>query len=182
MVQTRARPKKTVEDYMKLPEGTRAELIEGEILMSPSPKFIHQRTVSNLHVGLRQFVDARRLGVVVDAPMDVHLPGGEIVQPDVIFVASEHRAIVQDWIRGVPDLVIEVISPESIERDRIVKREIYARSGVREYWIVDSAERTVEVLRLSGSNYEPFGYFREPGSVTSSILVGLALPVHSIFE
>lgn len=177
----KARPRKTADDYMKLPEGMLAELIEGEIFMSPSPKARHQRMCENAYVALRRFVEERRLGRVHMAPLDVHLPSGDIVQPDVLFVAGDNLGIIRDWIRGVPDLVIEVLSPEKAERDRIVKMDLYARNGVREYWIVDDAARAVEVYVLAAGRYEPRGYFRETDSVTSAVLAGLSLPAREIF-
>ena len=179
MSQVKSRPRKTVEDYLKLPEGVRAELIEGELFMSPSPKDRHQRVLFNLALELRLFVKANRLGEVWIAPFDVHLPTGDVVQPDIIFVAEGNSRIVQGWIRGVPDLLVEVVSPESQERDRVVKRDRYARNGVKEYWIVD--EKGVEVLALSGDQYLSHGYFEAGDRVTSLILKGLSLPVQAIF-
>jgi Uma2 family endonuclease len=174
------RPRKTIEDYLRLPENARAELIEGELFTSPSPKFRHQRIVSNLHFALRTFVEKHSLGIIVDSPMDVYLPTGEIFQPDVIFVATANQGIVKDWIRGVPDLAIEVISPESRERDRIVKRACYEANGVGEYWLVDDETSSIEVLTLSGDRFAPHGYFEESDTVTSGLLAGLTLPAKDI--
>ena len=178
----KTRPRKTVEDYMALPEGTLAELIEGELFMSPSPRERHQRIVLNLGAALRNFVRARRLGRVYVAPFDVHLPSGDVVQPDVVFVSEANLGIVSDWVRGAPDLLVEVISPEHPERDRIIKRDLYARNGVREYWIVDGAGLSVEVLALSGDRYAPAGYFEADDSLTSPLLPDVALPIRELFE
>lgn len=177
----KTKPRKTADDYLRLPEGTLAELIEGEILMSPSPRFRHQKAVLNLAAILREHSRRRALGLVLAAPMDVHLPSGDIVQPDVLFLASDNPARCEDWIRGVPDLIVEVLSPENPERDRLVKRRLYERNAVREYWIVDPEERSVEVLALSGSAFSPLGYFQESDTVMSSVLSGLELPVREIF-
>jgi Uma2 family endonuclease len=177
----RTRPRKTVEDYMNLPDGVRAELIEGELFMSPSPKLRHQKIAENLLVALRRYVDKTKRGAIHIAPLDVHLPSGDVVQPDLIFVADANRSILQDWIRGVPDLLIEVVSPDGAERDRIVKRDLYARNGVAEYWIVDDQGRAVEVLRLQGDAYEPAGYFTGVESVRSVLLSDLALPLADVF-
>ena len=182
MSPTKAKPRKTVEDYMRLPEGTRAELIEGEILMSPSPRERHQMAVLNLAALLRQHVLATNAGRVFVAPFDVHLPDGSVVQPDVVFVAAANLAIIRDWIFGAPDLLIEVVSPEGVERDRLVKRRLYAESGVREYWLVDPEERSVEVLVLSGAGWTPQGYFKETDVLSTPALPGLALPVAEIFR
>ncbi len=181
MVEIKTRPRKTVDDYMHLPEGVRAELIEGELFMTPSPKEPHQNASGNLFAALRDFVRARRLGKVYAAPFDVHLPSGDIVQPDVVFVSSARADIVRDWVRGTPDLLIEVLSPEGAERDRIIKRGLYARNGVTEYWIVDAQGRSVEVLTLSGDRYSPHGYFEAGDKVVSPLLPGLELSVADIF-
>lgn len=183
MSELKTRPRKTVDDLAKLPEGTLAELIGGEILMTPSPKRTHQKITGNLYLHLRLFVDQHALGEVYDAPMDVHLPGGDVVQPDVIFVSTARSEILQDWIRGVPDLLVEIVSPEGVERDRLVKRDLYARNGVKEYWLVDPAARAVEVLRLGASgSYEPAGYFEEKDTLVSPTLAGMALPVQALFR
>jgi len=182
MSQLKTRPRRTVEDYLKLPEGTRAELIEGELLMTPSPKLSHQVIARNLFVRLDAFVRAHVLGEALFAPMDVHLPSGDVVQPDVLFVAAANAGIMQDWIRGAPDLLVEIISPEGVERDRLVKRDLYARNGVKEYWLVDPEAHSVEVLGLNASGrYEPSGYFEERDTVVSRVLAGLALPVVKLF-
>lgn len=177
----RTRPAKTVDDYMKLPEGARAELIEGEILMSPSPRERHQAVVGNLYILLRTFITGRKAGRVYTAPLDVHLPSGDVVEPDIVFVSARNESIIQDWVRGVPDLLVEVVSPDAPERDRIVKRHLYERNGVREYWIVDPAERSVEVLKLAAKEFASHGYFEEGDLVTSALLEGLSIPAREIF-
>lgn len=167
---------------MKLPEGTLAELIDGEIFMSAAPRVPHQGVILNLAFALKAFVDPGRHGRVVLSPMDVHLPSGDIVEPDLIFVRQENLAIIQDWVRGVPDLLVEVLSPSHPERDLIVKRHLYARNGVGEYWIVDPADRSVQILKLSGNRYEPAGYRRGGQFLSTDLLPGLELGVESLFE
>ena len=176
------RPRKTVQDFMRLPADTRAELIDGELLMSPAPKTPHQRAVGNLFGLLFQHARSHSTGEVFIAPFDVHLPTGDVVEPDIIFVANANAGIVQDWIRGVPDLVIEVVSPDGVERDRIVKRELYAQNGIRKYWIVDPQTRTVEIFSPAGNRYEPNGYFEAGESVASPLLPEFKIKVADIFE
>ena len=144
----------TTADFMKLPEGFLAEIIDGEILKRPATTLPHQGIVGNLICTLSPWVEQRQLGKVFLSPLDVHLPSGDIVEPDLIYISNENRHIVKDWIFGVPELLVEIISPESVERDRTVKRELYARNGVREYWIVDGEAETVEVLTLAGDRYD----------------------------
>lgn len=94
-----------------------------------------------------------------------------------MFVARENLHIVQDWIRGVPDLLVEVVSPSHPERDRLIKRALYARNGVKELWIVDPEERTAEVIAAGN----PAGFFRETETLVSRLLPGLALPLAPLF-
>ncbi len=103
------------------------------------------------------------------------------MQPDVLFVAAERAHIVPDWVRGVPDLVIEVLSPTHAPRDRIVKRDLYAKNGVPEYWIVDAEERTIEVYRHADGAYQPAGYFTGEGVLRSGVLPDLALALRDVF-
>jgi Uma2 family endonuclease len=180
MATVKSRPRKTIDDYMSLPEGVRAELIEGELYMSPSPTFRHQQILARIYRALDDFVRKRTIGVVCFAPLDVHLPSGDIVQPDLVFVSNAHRDAIQDWIRGTPDLIVEVVSAAGAERDRIVKRDLYARNGVPEYWIVDGEERTVEVLELSSGRYVAQGYFEASDTITSRMLEGFSVAVSQL--
>jgi Uma2 family endonuclease len=182
IVRHKLRPRKTIADFMALPEGTRAELIDGEILMSPSPRSLHQRVVFQLAKLLDGVVRAHRLGEVLISPLDVHLPSGDIVEPDIVFISNRNPGIVQDWIRGVPDLVVEVLSPEGIPRDRFVKRDLYARNGVAEYWIVDPDTRSVEVFSLAGHRYEPTGFFESQDRIESSLLPDFQIPAAELFH
>jgi len=166
---------------MSLPEGTRAELIDGELFMCPSPRRPHQDAVLRLVRRLADFVESRRLGSVFVSPFDVHLPTGDIVEPDILFVARENLDIVQDWVRGAPDMVVEVLSPEGLERDRLAKRSLYAANGIREYWIVDTEARSIEVFTLRGEKYEPNGYFESGDILLSPLLAELTLPVADVF-
>ncbi len=181
MAATRVRPRKTVEDYMRLPDDVRAELIDGEILMSPSPLDRHQRIVFRLARKLADFVEAGTLGEVFIAPFDVHLPTGDVVEPDIFFVSVSRLDIVKGWVRGVPDLIIEILSPTGLERDRFIKRDLYARNGVLEYWLVDTEAESIEVLSLHAECYEPAGYFTGSETIISAIIPGLPLRARDVF-
>lgn len=180
MIRHLAKPRKTIEDYMHLPDEARAELIDGELLMSPSPKFRHQQIVTRMGAILQQHVLNNNLGELVVAPMDVYLPSGDVVQPDLVFVSKGNSGIIQDWIRGAPDVVIEVLSPGAAERDRFIKRDLYARNGIPEYWIVDGESRTIEVFRLKGKAYVPSGYLEPEDTVSSVQLPGLEFCVGDV--
>jgi Uma2 family endonuclease len=131
-------------DYWALPEGEPVELIRGNLVMSPSPYYLHQ-VISLL---LSEFVlQAARKGggKGCAAPMDVELADHSIPQPDLIYIAKERRNIVKRHVVGPPDLVIEILS-EDVRRDRVDKLNIYAEFGVAEYWIVDPEKRQFDFL------------------------------------
>ena len=175
------RPRKTVEDYLALPDDVRAELIDGVLYVTPAPNLDHQDVVGRLYRILADHVEHEASGRLVLSPADVHLPSGDIVQPDLLFVTASREDICSEHVDGAPDLAIEVISPSGPERDRIVKRALYEQNGVREYWIADPEERTIEVLHLVEGAFAPAGYFREGQVLVSRLLKGLELPVADVF-
>jgi Uma2 family endonuclease len=172
---------KTLDDLRALPPETRAELIGGDIFMSPTPNLRHQRIVANLYRSLDAHVRSRRLGEVFLSPIDVILAPDAVAEPDIVFVSSARRSILRQWIEGVPDLAIEVLSPSTNVRDRVVKRDLYARHGVPEYWIVDPDARTVEILKLSGPAYALHAVFESGDTITSPVLPDLRLAVEAVF-
>lgn len=178
----KTKPPKTIEDLYALPPETRAELIEGEIYMVPAPFVPHQRIVRNLYDGLAGFARGKRLGEVLFSPVDVVLSRGCVLQPDLVFVSRQRASIVRDRIEGAPDLVVEVLSPSSDVRDRKVKRDLYARHGVPEHWIVDPDARTVEALVLRDGAYALLAIFEAGDVVDTETLPGLKLPVARVFE
>jgi Uma2 family endonuclease len=175
------RPPKTVEDYMALPDDVRAELIGGELYVTPSPTPLHQDVIGRLYRILTDVVERQTLGRVFLAPLDVHLPSGDVVQPDLLFIAAGHETVIQDWIRGVPDLVVEVVSPTHAERDRSVKRDLYARNGTPELWLVDPQERSVEIVRNEGGTWRPLAFLGPTDRLRSPSLPGLDAPVADVF-
>src|SRR5262249_26045007 len=121
---------------------------------SPSPETAHQRVLLRLGRLLAEYVEARNLGEIFVAPYDVILAEHDIVEPDIIFVAARQRSIVTARnIRGVPELLIEVNSPARPTLDTRTKKKVYARCGVRYYWLVDPSKRTFLELELRGSRY-----------------------------
>ena len=173
----------TDQDYLALTDDRRFELIEGELCMVPSPGFFHQAIARNLGFILWQHVKSHDLGVILLAPMDVALSDHDVVQPDVLFISKARREIITDTcIRGAPDLVIEVVSAANRERDLLVKKGLYARHHVREYWIVDPESRTVEPLTRSGGGFLSRGLFSPGETLESAELPGLLLPVAQLFE
>ena len=133
-------------------DGKRREAIGGDVYVTPAPGVRHQRVSRRLERALYDLLHDPGHGEVFHAPVGVEFPEtGEGVQPDLLFVARERRGIVaEDWIRGAPDLVVEILSPTTAERDRGLKRDLYERHGVRQYWVVDPEEDAVEVWTFAG--------------------------------
>jgi len=132
-------------DYWVLPEGEPVELIQGRLIVSPSPNSFHQTLLMCLS---KMFWDIARQsgGRAFVAPMDVVLSEDSIVQPDLVYIAKERRDIVKQRIEGSPDLLVEVLSKSNARRDRVDKLNLYAEHGVAEYWIVDPDERQFDFL------------------------------------
>lgn len=174
----------TYEDYTKLPDEKRYELIEGELFMVPSPDFYHQSTLRNLGFLLWKFVKENSLGLVFYAPFDVVLTGYDVLQPDIIFVSNERRKIVvtEENIKGAPDLVMEILSPGTRERDILVKKGLYARHGIREYWIVDPTAKSIEVMTVGKETFETYGIFFLEDNLESPLLPGFGPPLQEIFS
>jgi Uma2 family endonuclease len=146
----------TVDDYMSLEDDQRFEVLDGELLMVPSPNIYHQRAITNLGTMINAYTLENDLGVCFDAPFDVVLFEDTVVQPDFTFVQKERLAGLYDGhcISGAPDLLIEVLSPATESRDRHQKRKIYARAGVPWLLLVEPKAKLVEVLQLNDdANY-----------------------------
>ena len=149
-----ALPQITWQDVQQLPDdGHRHEAIGGELYVTPAPSFRHQRISQRLERALVRLLEEPGPGIVVHAPIGVEFPDtGEGGQPDIIFMSAKRRdRIVAAGIRGAPDLVIEILSPTTEGRDRGVKRKLYERRGVEQYWIVDPDAEAVEVWDFAAS-------------------------------
>jgi len=173
----------TYADYCRLPEdGWIYEIIEGELHMSPAPLTRHQLCKLTLASLMFAFVKQNKAGVVLDAPTDVMLPGlANPVQPDIVFVAKAHARIVkEERIEGVPDLMVEVLSPWNWMIDRHKKFAIYAKAGVREYWIVDPQARTIEVFVLQRGAFALAGKHDVGKIAKSKVLKGFAVAVKEV--
>ena len=182
MVAANIRSSKTYEDYLKTPDdGQRYELIDGEIFVGPSPIKLHQRASRILTNTIDRAVTRFGIGEVFSAPMDVRLAENVVVQPDIIFVRFGSPADDPDEerIAGAPDLLVEILSSSNRGHDLLRKRELYARFGVPEYWIVDPINRTIETLSLSGGEYESLPHHR--GLMNSKVLPDLRFNISAFF-
>ncbi len=174
----------TYGDYLRLEDGRRYEIIEGELRdMTPAPSTSHQWCSRNLEFLLLEYVRRYHWGYVFYAPIDVILDEQNVVQPDIVLVRQERLGLIQErGIFGAPDGVVEIISPSSVHYDYLVKKDLYERFGVAEYWIVDPANRSVEVLGLEEGRYRSVCFVSEAGEVTSKLLAELRLDLVAIFE
>jgi Uma2 family endonuclease len=171
----------TYEEYYRLDDERRYEIIDGALHDAPAPDTWHQDASRKLFRIIDRFVTANNLGDVFYAPVDVVLNGENTVQPDLVFVARARTGIIQRRaIFGVPDLLVELVSPSSVRRDRYDKRALYARFGVKEYWIGDPANKSLEILTLESGQYELHCSAEEKGKLTSLLLSGLEFDVSVI--
>jgi Uma2 family endonuclease len=174
----------TVDDLELIPEervGDRHELIDGELFVSPVPNDKHQAVSGNIVYALETFVRQRRLGWVRTAPSGVRLVDDTLVVPDASFLARDHAdRRSEKGIVGPPDLIVEILSPGTRGRDLRLKRELYARFGAPEYWIVDPDAKTVSVLSLGEEGYEAVPP-TEGGALVSHVLPGFMLEMDEVF-
>ena len=172
----------TYHDYLQLPDDKRYELVEGELYLVPSPNLYHQRVSRQLEMTLWQHIRQYALGEIFDAPCDVVFSDINVVQPDLIFVSRERMAILAEAnVQGAPDLVVEILSPSTGHRDLGIKRNLYAKYGVREYWIVDPDRKTVEVLSWTENGYRTEAVVPGTGALRSALFPGLNLELAEIF-
>ena len=157
MTTTARRPGKrwTYADYCRIPaDRNRHEIIDGRHFVNPAPSPYHQLVSVRLLHQLMTLIADRGRGIVLNAPLDVHLGPGTLVQPDIVLLRPRNRSIIGDKkLTGVPDLLIEILSPSNRGYDRRTKRNRYERAGVREFWLVDPDAHVIEQLILRGRTY-----------------------------
>jgi Uma2 family endonuclease len=174
--------KYTYEDYVNMSDDKRYELIEGELLMTPSPVPKHQRVLRELEFILKKFVSEKNLGEIFFAPCDVYLDEENVVQPDIMFISKDRLNIIGEKnIQGAPCLTIEIISESSAYRDMVQKKRLYAKFGVKEYWIVIPEEESVEIYLLKDNAYQLFKTYRKNDTLETSFLKGLKIELKEIF-
>jgi Uma2 family endonuclease len=174
----------TYEDMQaKLPAESRYEVINSELIdMSPTPNSEHQEISAELGFLLLTFVKNKKSGKVLFAPMDVKLDQSNVVQPDILFVSNSNlKIITKKCVEGVPDLTVEIISPSSHYRDTVEKKALYERFGVKEYWLIDPANRVIEVFSLQNNQYGLHAFVAEEGTATSALLEGFEVHSSDLF-
>jgi Uma2 family endonuclease len=181
------RVKLTYDDFVLFPDdGKRHELIDGEHYVTPSPNLRHQQLLGRLYLLIGVWLQTHPIGELFLSPLDVVFSDVDVVEPDLLFVSSGRAAdiLTPKHVRGAPDLVVEIGSPSTRKRDETIKRRLYERAGVAEYWVVDPDLDVVRVYRRADAGYgRPLELSREAGdSLATPRLPGLELPLARVFE
>jgi len=172
----------TYQDYLHFPEDKRYEIIDGEVHMVPSPVPYHQDISWRLELTISTFVEKNGLGKIYHAPLDVVLSETDVVQPDIMFISKERLNIITERnIQGAPDLIVEIISPTSEYRDRVIKRKLYSKYEVKEYWLVDLEKKEIEVMSLKDSGLETVKIYKKTDILESLVLKGIKIKLDDIF-
>jgi len=182
-----SRVKLTYDDFVLFPDdGQRHELIDGEHYVTPSPNTKHQRVSGNLYFLMRRWLEGHPVGQIFFAPLDVVFTRYDVVEPDLLYLSQARaaEALTAAHVRGVPDLVIEIASPSTRQRDERIKRRLYEREGVSEYWVVDPELDVVRVYRRNDNVFaRPLELSAEAGDVlTTPLLPGLELRLVDVFQ
>lgn len=179
-------PLMSVDDLDCMPEdGNRYEVIEGELFVSRAPGLPHQVVSGNIFYELKKYLDANPIGQVIATPGLVFSEYNGVI-PDIVFFTHERGSAIIAGVRliAAPDIVIEILSPgrENIARDRIAKRQLYAKHGVNEYWILDYENRVVEIYRLQAGSLDLASTMRDEDQITSPLLPGFGCAVSQVFR
>jgi len=183
---TQIEPLLTIADLDAMPDdGNRYEVIEGELFVSRAPNLTHQSLSMNLAMSITTYLSHNPIGVIWATPGVIFSEFSGVI-PDLIFVSNERRAEIAsgERITGTPDLLIEIVSPgaENARRDRIAKRQLYGKHGVKEYWVVDPYQRTIEVYFLEGQALKLQATYSEQDDLISTTLPGFGCKVEAIFR
>ena len=157
------------------------QIINGKEIASLCPNIKHHTVVTELYQHITDYTKKYKLGHVFVLPLDVIFEEGvNRVQPDLIYISDENKGIIKDWVRGVPDLLVEIVSKSSFYIDTVDKKEIYQKYGVKEYWIVFPEYDTIEVFSLENDAYKIFSKGTDNEIVKSKLLEGLEVKVSDI--
>lgn len=162
-------PKSMLEVWESLPEGTRCQLINNKLIMSPAPLDIHQVVLNEINFEIFSFLKKSKIGQVRIAPYDVHFSKENILQPDILFIKNENlHKIESKGLFGSPDMIIEVLSPFTSQLEFEEKKLVYERFRVQEYFIIDPASKMVYSFFLNKNEYEE--QETEEGKIKSVLL------------
>lgn len=174
----------TYEDYVSWEAEERYELIDGVPYLMAAPSIMHQIISMNLSLAVGSYLKGKQCQALT-GPIDVRLNHDKgddtVVQPDLVVVCDKEK-IGKNTIKGAPDIVMEIISPSSVQRDRLIKFNRYQQAGVREYWILSPGETSAEVYVLVEGIYQTHGVYTRSDIATSVVLEELKIPLTDIFE
>ena len=183
MLAVEKKKKYTVDDYMMLEEGAPFQLINNELIMSPSPNSIHQAITARLSRIILNFLNSKHEDGYIGISMDVVFDKNNVFQPDVLYVAEDRAmAIVKERIEGAPDLVIEILSPSNAYYDLIQKKEVYEKYGVKEYIIFDPIATNAHLYALKDGIYYLHQKAQKDELLRSIILHGFSFDLNYIFK
>lgn len=172
----------TVEEYLRLEENPNQQLLNGHLIMSPSPSLQHQKILKILQRYLDQYA-LKKGDETFFAPLDVHLDQINVPQPDLVYIKKENlNQLSERGIEGAPDLIIEIISPSNSYIDRYEKKNLYQQFKVKEYWIIDPGNSTLEVYQLIQEEYQMTQYLAGKGEIKSPLLPELTVKLEFILE
>ncbi len=175
--------KYTYDDYAKLPEGSAYQLINGELIMSPAPNIYHQKIAANLFIFFNNYIEENKKGTILFSPVDVYFDENETYQPDIVFISKERNGIIKEKrIEGAPDIIIEVLSENNAYYDLKHKKNIYEKYGVKEYWIVDPMDKSIEVYNNEDAKFCLSDKKERKGEIKSKILSGLKIEALKVFN
>jgi Uma2 family endonuclease len=173
----------TVGDYRATPEGSRYQLIDGELIMAPAPNRYHQEIVWNLMRILDRHLVQHQTGRAFVAPFDVFLSEHDVFQPDVLFISKDRENILaDDGAHGAPDLVIEIISPSNAHLEKTAKRAVYARTGVKEFWLVDPHLQQIHLYDFAANPAKFVRIVDEDETFETATLPGLVVAAAEVFK
>jgi Uma2 family endonuclease len=178
--------KLTYDDFLLFPDdGKRHELIDGEHYVTPSPSRKHQAIVWNLTVRIGTYLEANPVGRAFGAPFDVVFSQFDVVEPDLLFISNARLEVLTTKnVQGAPNLVVEIGSPSTRQRDETIKRKLYERFGVEEYWVIDPEIETIAVYKRVGEAYQRVQELAVERNETLStpLLPDLTLPLQRVFK
>ena len=178
--------KLTYDDFLLFPDdGKRHELIDGEHYVTPSPNVRHQEISGRLHLLIGAWLQDHRVGRIFYAPLDVLFTQFDVVEPDLMYMSNERAAeiLTAKHVSGTPEIIVEIGSPSTRKRDETIKRRLYERSGVAEYWVVDPELEVIRVYRIEEGRFgRPEELSRDAGDVlTTPLLPGADIPLQRVF-
>jgi Uma2 family endonuclease len=184
MLTVEEKKKYTAKDYMMLDEGAPFQLVNYDLIISPSPISLHQIVSGRILQIALNFLDATdNSGFLVSAPMDVRFDDGNVFQPDILYIAEDRKdEIVKDYVEGAPDLIIEILSPLNAYYDLRQKKDIYEKYGVKEYIIIDPIAQNADLYLLKEGIYQLHQRAEKTEQLNSVLLPGFSIQLSQLFK